>query len=351
VLGSLNRRPRGRALARVLQRATGGRVAAPGPPPAWPSTRREGLDLLRREPPPGPPPQSEATAELDSRLSPDDLAALGERLSDGERALLESATEEHRRQVTLSLAVHHGITGATGLSTAEPPADVHATSRGPLAAGGGYHHADLVLEALRRGGLDPGAQRRGLDFGCSSGRVVRVLHAVLPDVEWHACDPNAGAIEWASEALPGISFFVSPQEPPLRFEDGTFDFAYAISIWSHFGEGAALRWLGEMHRLIRPGGLLVITTHGFHSLAYFGGRGLWPLQRLQPVAQELYTRGFAYRDVFGEQGDFGVKSPEWGMAFLTPEWLLARSTPEWAVAWHAPGRVEENQDVYVLIRR
>jgi len=241
--------------------------------------------------------------------------------------------------------------GGTGLSTAEPPDDVHSTGRGPLAAGGSYHHADLVLEALRRGGLDPSVELRGLDFGCSSGRVVRVLHAVLPQIEWHACDPNAGAIEWAGSNLHGIRFSTSPQEPPLPYADGAFDFAYAISIWSHFGEGAALRWLREMHRLIPRGGLLVITTHGFQSLSYFGARNLWPLERLRPVAQELYTCGFAYRDLFGEEGDFGVKGAEWGMAFLTPEWLLARATPSWAVAWHAPGRVEENQDVYVLVRR
>ena len=44
-------------------------------------------------------------------------------------------------------------------------------------------------------------------------------------------------------------------------------------------------------------------------------------------------------------------APRAGLAFLTPEWLLAQATPEWAVTWYAPGRVEANQDVYLLLRR
>ena len=107
---------------------------------------------------------------------------------------------------------------------------------------------------------------RGLDFGCSSGRVVRMLAAALPDVAWSGCDPNAGAVDWASEHLHGIEFFVSPQAPPLELGDGALDLVYAISIWSHFDADAGLRWFDEMHRLLRPGGLLVVTTHGLSSL-------------------------------------------------------------------------------------
>ena len=96
----------------------------------------------------------------------------------------------------------------------------------------------------------------GLDFGCSSGRVVRVLAAAFPELDWHGCDPIPDAIEWARANLPGIAFERSPEYPPLPYADGQFDFAFAISIWSHFAEGAALDWLREMHRVLRPGGRL-----------------------------------------------------------------------------------------------
>ena len=46
-----------------------------------------------------------------------------------------------------------------------------------------------------------------------------------------------------------------------------------------------------------------------------------------------------------------MANPDWGTAFLSPEWLLAKLTPQWSVALFRPGRVEGNQDLYVLERR
>ena len=80
----------------------------------------------------------------------------------------------------------------TGLTAAQPPAGVHAMAQGPLAAAGGLYEADMVANALASAGVDiAGALGAALDFGCSSGRVLRVLAAAFPDVRWIGCDPNA----------------------------------------------------------------------------------------------------------------------------------------------------------------
>jgi hypothetical protein len=50
-------------------------------------------------------------------------------------------------------------------------------------------------------------------------------------------------------------------------------------------------------------------------------------------------------------GDHGVANPDWSTAFLSAEWLLAKLTPDWVVTFFRPGRVEANQDLYVLERR
>ncbi len=70
------------------------------------------------------------------------------------------------------------------------PSDVHAMARGPVAAGGDAFTADFVLGALERAGSPLPEDARALDFGCSSGRVVRMLAAARPDVAWLGCDPN-----------------------------------------------------------------------------------------------------------------------------------------------------------------
>jgi SAM-dependent methyltransferase len=170
-------------------------------------------------------------------------------------------------------------------------------------------------------------------------------------VEWQGCDPNAAAIAWAREHLPGARFALSDTEPPLPYPDASFALVYAISIWSHFDAGAALRWLGEIRRVLEPGGLLMLTAHGYQSVAVHGAEGARPPRQLEQIRRALYRRGFWYAPEFGDAGDHGVSHPEWGTAFLTPEWLLRYVTAGWRIEHFGAGQNAGNQDVYVLARR
>jgi SAM-dependent methyltransferase len=303
---------------------------------------------------PEPLSTSEATDILYSRL-PDGVDEQVEAtLSPDERESWDAASPAQRRRLALHFGVHHGVAPvleSSGLTQAAPPEGVHAMASGSRAAGGSLYYADLVSGALREAGLPVSEARGGLDFGCSSGRVVRALAAAFPDVEWHGTDPIAPAIEWASENLPGIEFRHGPERPPLPSDEAQFDFAFAISIWSHFAEPAAVAWLEEMRRIVRPGGLLVLTTAGWQTVANDFEAGLRSAEQLSEAASALYHDGFWFHDEFGEAGDFGVKNPDWGTAFMTPDWLLARATPRWRLAQFAPGRVEGAQDLLVLERR
>jgi SAM-dependent methyltransferase len=223
-------------------------------------------------------------------------------------------------------------------------------ARGPLAAAGGLYEADLVADALASVGVDIARIRAGLDFGCSSGRVVRVLASAFPDVAWHGCDPNEPAIAWARETLPGIRFFRSPDRPPLELPDSSLDLVYAISIWSHFEPTLGLAWLEETRRVLRPGGHLVMTTHGTTTIEHDAARELRTPEQLAGIADALATHSTWYGAEFGEAGDWGVMNPDWGTAFVTAEWVLAHLLPQWQVVEFAPGRNAGNQDVYVLRR-
>jgi SAM-dependent methyltransferase len=222
--------------------------------------------------------------------------------------------------------------------------------------GGSYYFADLVLDALQASGGQLTEGAHALDFSCSSGRVVRTLAAARPDVQWHGCDPNRGAIAWAAENLPGIAFFVSDTSPPLPFTDGFFELAFAISVWSHYSAAAALRWLEEMYRVIRPGGHLLLTTHGLHACTWFsrhrdaGFDGKFGRSWITETAARLEQNGHCFWEVFGKKGDWGVVDRDWGLAFFTPEWLLANVTPAWSVRSYRIGRAHDNQDVYLLER-
>ena len=311
-------------------------------------------DLTKRSLTPAPPGPGPATDRIFERLAPEDVAAIERRLEPDQRDLLGAGGDLDRRRALLALGVHHRVpevAAKTGLSGAEPPPDVHAMGRGPLAAGGTAYYADLVADAARRGGTELPAGARALDFGCSSGRVVRVLAAAYPDVEWHGCDPNRDAIEWARSELRDVQFAVSPQEPPLPWPDGHFDLVFAISVWSHYSAPAAVRWLGEMRRLLAPRGALVLTTHGYQSVAHARAVGQRSQEQLTQVLAALYRDGHWYKPEFAEGGDHGVQSPDWGTAFFTSEWLLAHAGATWRLEHFAPGFVEGDQDLYVLSPR
>ncbi len=296
------------------------------------------------------------TACLFGRLDESDVAAIESLIADDpELAAYYAAANDPlaRQQQILAYGIwlgHDAATRKTGLSFAEPPEDVHVMARGALAAAGGLYEADFVASALASVGIDIRSLGAALDFGCSSGRVVRVLAAAYPEIHWHGCDPNEPAIEWAREHLPGIDFFASGNHPPLALEDASLDLVYAISIWSHFAPQLGLSWFEEMRRILRPGGYLVCTTHGLTSVAHYAINGLRSPDQSQEIADALYRQGSWYTPEFGEEGDWGVVNPDWGTAFLSPEWMLAQLCPRWRVLEFAPGRNQENQDVYVLQR-
>jgi SAM-dependent methyltransferase len=103
------------------------------------------------------------------------------------------------------------------------------------------------------------ARGRWLDFGCGSGRVARHIGSV-DAIELTGVDVDSRAVAWCTRHLRGHFQIIAP-EPPLPFADRSFDVIYAISVFTHLDETAQLRWLGELRRILREGGMLVASTH------------------------------------------------------------------------------------------
>jgi SAM-dependent methyltransferase len=311
-----------------------------------------------REAPTGPLSTEEGapSARLFGRLTADEVREVERRIwEDSDLAAKYAAApdEVSRRRLLLAFGAWLGdplVDQALHLGAAEPPQEVHAMARGPLAAAGGLYEADMVADALASAGVEVGSLSAALDFGCSSGRVVRVLAAAYPQIAWRACDPNAPAVAWAGEHVQGVEFFVNNNAPPLPLDEGSLDLICAISIWSHFAPPLGVLWFEEMHRLVRPGGCLVCTTHGLTSVATYATRGMRTPEQSRQIADSLYRKGWWYAQEFGPEGDWGVVNPEWGSTFLSPEWMLTQLCPAWRVLEYTPGRNQDNQDVYVLQR-
>src|SRR4029077_12617912 len=50
--------------------------------------------------------------------------------------------------------------------------------------------------------------------------------------------------------------------PPLPDPDDQCDVVYAVDVFSHLEESAQVPWFDELARVLRPGGLILISLHG-----------------------------------------------------------------------------------------
>jgi SAM-dependent methyltransferase len=120
--------------------------------------------------------------------------------------------------------------------------------------------AASIREALARAGSPVEAMSSILDFGCGCGRVVRTWAAL--DAKVSGSDLSGDAIEWCRDNLPFARFETNGLSPPLAFEDASFDLAYALSVFTHLPEAIQHDWMEELRRVVRPGGFVLLTTHG-----------------------------------------------------------------------------------------
>lgn len=146
-------------------------------------------------------------------------------------------------------------------SDALPPASLRAgvgidSSRSHYVAVG-RRVADDILTILGAHGIP--AEGRWLDFGCGSGRIARHI-ASIEHIALTGIDVDRRAIVWCAEHLRG-DYRVIDANPPLPFAAGAFDVVYAVSVFTHLDEGPQRVWLAELHRILRPGGALVASTH------------------------------------------------------------------------------------------
>ncbi len=101
------------------------------------------------------------------------------------------------------------------------------------------------------------------DWGCGPMRVMRCLpeHAGVAN-HYIGLDYNPRTIAWASRAFPQFTFRLNALQPPLPLEAESVDVLYCISVFTHLSRKVALDYIADIHRILKPGGLLIATLHG-----------------------------------------------------------------------------------------
>jgi len=169
----------------------------------------------------------------------------------------------------------------------ESPADAAAYAAlydgsGPPAR---YFHSRLhaVLDALSacRGG-------ELLDLGCGPGMLISRIATKRPgDFHFTACDQSPGMVAEALRANRGLHLTaVTAPAEHLPMAAGSFDAVVATGLLEYTNRPLALR---EISRVVRPGGLVVLTMlNPFSPYRLFEWTLYWPFLRRLGTAEAMF---------------------------------------------------------------
>ena len=117
-------------------------------------------------------------------------------------------------------------------------------------------HAEDIARRLRGYGTV-------LDIGCGTGPLLEQI--VRQGSKAIGVDSSQGVLEAARQRVPQGAFHLgSVTEVPLP--DGSVDAATLIEVVEHLDDATLAAAIGEARRVLRPGGLLLITTPNAEDL-------------------------------------------------------------------------------------
>jgi SAM-dependent methyltransferase len=249
-------------------------------------------------------------------------------------------------------------TGYTGVIA---PGKLRARSGNPGVESfveGGAEHAVALEGALATVGRTFRDANSVLDFGCGAGRVLpHVIERGRPDGRFAGFDVDAEAIAWAAAHHPRAEWAVSRALPPLPAEDDRFDLVYSISIFTHLDERTQRAWLQELARVLAPGGVALLTTHGDHAFAECqSGR---VVSNTRQCAQRIRVHGSLDAEGFIHEPytrsrwierDYPGVDPEFGMAFHSDGYIQRVWSEYFDVKGVLPQALGGWQDIVVVQR-
>jgi SAM-dependent methyltransferase len=143
-----------------------------------------------------------------------------------------------------------------------------------------------------------------LDLGCGAGRVLRHWEQQAGrGTRLVGVDIDETSITWCREHLGGFcEARLGAVVPPLELDADSFDVVYAYSLFTHLDVHWA-EWMCEVQRVLRPGGLALVT--------YLGPERMVPIIGVEPDGREGMV-------VWGAGRNWDVGGP---VVFHAPWWI------------------------------
>jgi SAM-dependent methyltransferase len=175
-----------------------------------------------------------------------------------------------------------------------------------------------------------------LDFGCGCGRTLLPISRAT-SWELHGCDVDAPAVEWLGAALEAARLRVVGAQPPLPFDDASFDALYCVSVFTRLSRDEQTAWGAELARVLAPGGLAAVTTMGP------GVIGSFPAHATPGNRATLRDDGFLLVD---DASSFNSR-----VAFHTPGGLARLLSPAFELWQHCERGLDGFQDLTLFVKR
>lgn len=100
-----------------------------------------------------------------------------------------------------------------------------------------------------------------VDFGCGIGNATPYFAEFFPTSKLWAADVSEKSLDLLERRHPGAASHLLIENSHIDVPENFFDLAFTACVFHHIDHLHHQTWLEELHRIVRPGGLLVLFEH------------------------------------------------------------------------------------------
>lgn len=165
------------------------------------------------------------------------------------------------------------------------------------------------------------------------------LRGRWPDLKVTGCDVDERGVRWCQQHLGDSRSVVNDALPPSPFQEGAFDLVWCGSVYTHLDENRQDRWLAEMRRILRPGGILLASVHGRHC---------WEPRFPPWTIASLKKKGMIFARI---GADSGVHPSWYQVAWHTEEYIRRHWAKTLDIRGYKERGLNDYQDIVIAQKR
>jgi len=211
----------------------------------------------------------------------------------------------------------------------------------------GQSALDCIRTSLLAAHRPTGEVLRILDLPCGHGRVLRSLKAAFPEAELTACDLARDGVNYCAAAFGAVPVFSHENPAKIPVERNAFDLIWVGSLFTHFDVGSWGSFLRFFRDCLRPGGVLVFSTHGRRAFQLMAEEkqlyGLPGFHRSLLLTNYVST-GFGYSNYPG--------TDNFGISLSSVDWIVKQLAviPQLRLVHFSESAWDNHHDVCACVR-